>query len=589
MKAMAALVLGLGLFTACSSNDDPEQGGTTTGGSTYMSVAINLSAGNGTRAVDEDNQKDTKENEEPDYNFVGKWAGKDKIKAISVYVFANDKLEANEEFATGNFEVKTAAADKSILITPSKGIKVLPGEKTVYVVVNPTQGTKDFLPHAVGTTTLADFKLKYENVDGAPDNFLVPGNTGTNTTGVKTSADNLASVDNNEDVITMTAIQAGTVDVKDNVSEKATLDGEDTNRAKLEVKRTVARVMVTTTQDEFEVRGDDPLTTDVKENEVLGKVTNIKYVVAQGENSIYFMQRNNGATDLTYKTPNSEYVPNIPVKKEELKNSNYTWAQAGAKYDYSGLWKDYVTPAQGSISGTKVPKNSLYNKLQATALQNISDDLMKQLSGQFILPNTHKWGKTQETSNYRKGNTAYVLVRAQFRPKKVVMNTGDIVDNYGYPAGKTFYLGANGVFYESVEVARDVKKHGVENQTAAQYVNGKTLYYAWVNPDNTTDGKWLNSPVNRNNIYHIEISGFKRIGANWNPLVPPTDPEKPNNPLDPNNPDPKPEDDDPNHPNEPNDPPVNPNDPLTPKETWMSVQTTILPWNVHSYSVVLDM
>src|SRR3712207_7656681 len=45
------------------------------------------------------------------------------------------------------------------------------------------------------------------------------------------------------------------------------------------------------------------------------------------------------------------------------------------------------------------------------------------------------------------------------------------------------------------------------------------------------------------------ISGFKRIGANWNPLVPPVDPNDPNGPN-PNNPDPRP-----NTPEEPNTPP----------------------------------
>lgn len=79
-NAMAALVLGLGLLTACSSNDELGNGtDTAPNGSTYMSVAINLSTGSGTRA-DADNQKDTEESDKPDYNFVGKWAGKDKIK-----------------------------------------------------------------------------------------------------------------------------------------------------------------------------------------------------------------------------------------------------------------------------------------------------------------------------------------------------------------------------------------------------------------------------------------------------------------------------------------------------------------------------
>lgn len=572
-KAMAALVLGMGLLSACSSNDEVDNGGSTvTTGSTYMSVAINLATNGGTRA---DNQEDTAGN--PDYNFVGKWAGQDKVNAIDVYVFnAANQLEAYQKFSAGQFQVQGAnAADNTVTVTPSKGIKVLPGAKTVYVVVNPTAETQAHLPSTLTTTTLAAFEEKYQNVADAPANFFKLDNSGNNTGNVETSASKLAKVDGNNDVITMTAIEAAkNVDVKENVSEAATLAGNTTNRAKLTVKRTVARVMVTTKEGSFEVKGDDPLTADVETDAVLGTVKNIKYVVAQGEQSIYLMQRAGGSAELTYKTPYSDYVINA-------NNDNYTWDLAGARYDYSGLWKGY---SANGIGGTEVPTKALYDANQNTALGKITQDLKKQLSGEFILPNTHKWGNTQDASGYRKGNTAYVLVRALFVPKKVVMDDGSISESY--PEGQTFFMGANGVFYQSVTAAQDASagKYGVANQKTSQYVNGKTLYYAWINPDNTTDSKWLNSPVNRNNIYHIQIDGFKRIGANWNPLVP-NDPQHPNDPSDnPNNPDPKPKD-----PNEPNDPPVNPNDPLTPKETWMSVETKILPWNVHSYSVVLDM
>uniref|UniRef100_A0AB33JFD7 Minor fimbrium subunit Mfa1 C-terminal domain-containing protein n=1 Tax=Prevotella sp. GTC17260 TaxID=3236796 RepID=A0AB33JFD7_9BACT len=567
---MAALVLGLGLLTACSSNDVPDDGGKVATGSTYMSVAINLATtgGAGSRA---DKQED--KTGEPDNNYVGKWAGQDKIEAIDVYVFnAAGNREANEQFTAGQFQVQPAAGDKSVTVTPSKGIKVEAGTKTVYVVVNPTAETRAHLAAA----TLTEFKKQYGDVAAGTttDGILTLANIGNATAAVKTSADLLARVDANKDVITMTAIEAGSVNVAENVSERATLSGDATNRAKLTVKRAVARVMVTTTKDEFKVVGDDPLTTDRVETDAeLGTVKNIRYVIAQGETSLYFMQRGGGNENLTYRTPNSEFKP----AKEA-----YKWDDVKTKYDYSGLWKGYVTPGENKISGTPVPTKELYVKADKNAtLGKITGDLTNALNGEFILPNTHKWGDTQDASDYRKNNTAYVLVRAQFVPKKVVMEADGSV-NENYPAGKTFFMGANGVFYETAKAAQDATKKGVAQQKASEYVNGKTLYYAWINPDHTDTGKWINSPVNRNNIYHIEISGFKRIGGNWNPLVPPVDPNKPNDPN-PNNPDPKP-----NNPNEPNDPPVDPVDPLTPKETWMSVQTTILPWNVHSYSVVLD-
>lgn len=579
-NAMAALVLGLGLLTACSSNDELGNGtDTAPNGSTYMSVAINLSTGSGTRA---DNQEDTGKDKNPDYNFLGKWAGKDKIKAIDVYVFnAESKLEIYQKFSASEFQVLSPADDHSVTVTPSKGIKVLPGAKKVYVVVNPTDGTdgtRSFLPKEEKTTTLAEFTEKYENVNGTPGNFFAPTNTGNAHPDVKTSADKIASVEtDNSDVITMTAIKFGEVTVKDNVSEKATLEGDETNRAKLTVKRAVARVMVTTTADKFEVKGDDALTQNVVEKDaVLGTISNIRYVVAQGENSLYFMQKVGTDPNLTYLTPNSDY---LPVVDEEHHTTTYTWEEAGKKYDYSGLWKGYNA---GGISGVEVPTKALYDQVtKTTSLDKITGALADKLNGEFILPNTHKYGVDQDASGYRKGNTAYVLVRAKFVPKTVVKEDGGKYENSTYPEDQDFYLGANGVFYENITAAHDETHYGVAGQKATLYVKGKTLYYAWINPDKTNG--WINSPVNRNNIYHIEISGFKRIGTNWNPLIP-NDPLHPDDPTNnPNNPDPKP-----NNPDEPT-PPVKPDDPLTPKETWMSVQTTILPWNVHSYSVELDM
>ena len=74
----------------------------------------------------------------------------------------------------------------------------------------------------------------------------------------------------------------------------------------------------------------------------------------------------------------------------------------------------------------------------------------------------------------------------------------------------------------------------------------------------------------RNNIYHINISAFKKIGYNWNPLVPGTD-----------NPDPKP-----GNPDEP-ETPIDPLDPLSPEQTYMTVDISILNWTVHSYDIEL--
>ena len=120
---------------------------------------------------------------------------------------------------------------------------------------------------------------------------------------------------------------------------------------------------------------------------------------------------------------------------------------------------------------------------------------------------------------------------------------------------------------QTTNTVRDASKRGVAGQTAQKYVGRKVMYFVWINPDDLA--KAVNSPVIRNNIYHVQIKGISKIGANWNPLVPVenpshpkiTDPNDPTNPVNdnPNNPDPRPKD----NPYEPKDPPVDPKDPIS--------------------------
>ena len=167
-----------------------------------------------------------------------------------------------------------------------------------------------------------------------------------------------------------------------------------------------------------------------------------------------------------------------------------------------------------------------------------------------------------EHTQYKKGNTAYVLVRAKFTPEP-----STIVDG-GSLTGGTFYVGqSDGKIYSSKQAALAA----FPNQKVATYIGGKMINYAWLNPDDLV--KPLNSPVVRNHIYHINITGFKRLSYNWNPLYP----EDPNT-TNPQNPDPKPGPDEPEI-------PIDPVDPLTPEQTNMSVEVSVMEWTVHSYDI----
>lgn len=577
--AAMALVLGAG-FTACSSDDLNVKPGTEVNqkATTYMSVSFVLPTANSTRAA-----ADGQDDADPKFNNVGKWAGKDDIQKVNVYVFDNTgALEAHPTYTTAQLsftQVSTGAA--AAKVSANTAFKVKPGTKTVYVVVNPTPAAETLLSGATGSLTA--FKTAYEssNLVFNKPSFL----TAEYTTGDETNAGELAKVDNDKDIILMTG-PAATPNIDDNVSAAEAVSGAK-NRADLTVQRAVARVLVTTSAASFDIKGMNP--TSMTEEAGAITISNLTYVVGQGENKFYFLQKDNGGNDgAAFTTPAFAQVPsNDDYWTTDFQTSYNT---VGAHYDYSGLWKNTAT---GNIKGVSVPTRTAFSA--ATELSNVTNDLNAALKGEFVLPTLHKYNTDRAQSNYRKGNTAYILVRGYLTPKYYVAADGTVTANATTPlaANADVYVGANGVFYADKACVQDPTKKGVAGQTAQLYKGRKVMYFVWINPDDV-DGKPVNSPVIRNNIYHVQIKGIAKIGANWNPLVPVenpshpkiTDPNDPTNPVNdnPNNPDPRPKD----NPYEPKDPPVDPKDPISSKETWMSVNVNILPWAVHSYEVTLS-
>jgi hypothetical protein len=536
---VGAVALGLGL-TSCS-RDDTLSPSTGKSGNTYVAVSLTMPLSSSTRALPDD------------YNSIGKWVGNDDIKTVDIYLVDGTKADVtHSSFTVGSgtgdgYTASESTDGTQIILTPKTAIKTNVGTKEVYVVLNTTTD----ITKALSSTSAPDFDKAYKTV------ALSLANSGTSTTTVSTSASKIAGEETGtdtkqHDVIAMTNSSDVTIDVKSNVtSAQALAASNPQNRASVQVQRAVARVMVTTAATSFDVKSST--------GTLLGTVSNITWVLAQGEKSLY-VQQNSGFT-----TPNFAWVP-----ASTGGDADYI-ANAGSKYDYSGLFENYT--AAPSFGGTTVPTLADYTALneagnnQADVLKSLGLDA-NAVNGKFILPTTHTYGADASSTGYRKGNTSYVLVRAKYTPATYA--DGGTANTDG-----TFYLGANGKYYTTAANAVDPTKGGITGQTVAEYVGGKVLYYAWVNPDKVPG--WLNSPVLRNSIYHIQITGFKTIGTNWNPLYP-EDPSK-----DPStNPDPKPK----NNPSEPTNP-VSPVDPITTPDTWMSVDVSVLPWNVHSYGISL--
>lgn len=547
---MGVVALGLGL-TAC--NEDVNGPVDESKANTHVSVTLKLSS-NGLRAAGDGLPEN--------YNPIGEWGGKDKISNITVYLVDGSSVNSTvfTVAASGANYDQVENSDGSIFLKPnaSAAIKTTAGQKTVYVVVNETTPVRTWL----NKTPVHEFEQAYKNLP------LVLANSGTNTT-VSTSASKLAVINGSVDeTIVMTNVEPFVLNVEANVTEDETInESVKKNRASLSVERAVARAMVTIKDGPNTI--PDPNTNGATS---LGTLTDITWVVAQGENSLFVQRKKNNPWE--WATPNWNWVP------DEAGVNFYDQGQDNQKYDYSGLFENWTT----GFGGTTVPTYADYTT-------NKDDDPIelgtRWKDGKFVLPNTHLYATAPEvgsddgyTGGYKKGNTAYVLIRAKFTPADAAFaDSGTRADD------GTFYVGANGKFYTSTQAAYDDG-----NAQIAKYVKGKVLYYAWLNPDKKP--YWYNSPVLRNNIYHIHITGFRTLGTNWNPLYPEDPDGESYNPGNPNNPDPRPvpeEIESPEGPVTPKEPenPIDPTDPLTTSETWMSVDVTVLPWKVHSYEVDL--
>ena len=610
----------VGTFTACSNNDDPKPVNFDKDhGTTHMSIQFQLRMPEkGVRAA-ADGQNTTN----PQHNYVGKWIGADLIKSVDVYIFKTDAASPSgysleKQASLGptdiSFEQPKAGNNDVAYIRPTKGFKVDPGQKRVYVVVNPNAETQALL---TGATDFADFETKYNGVMGLQTAGAAAATKYTETEAAAvtagdpfTVADHLAKLDgtgqDQKDVIVMTG-NYGEVNVADGVTEVQTISTSATppNRAEVSVQRAVARVLVTADQASYEIKGDDPTTPTVEtvangDAVKVVTITDLTYVVAQGESSLYFNQQKSGDPTYEYKTPNSTFVP---VGNATDPGADYDVPATFDKYDYTGLWRKH----DNHFGGRDVVTNATYDASKDNVIEYVKNQ--DGLHGEFVLANTHAYDAADRgASGYRKGNTAYVLVRGKINPEYVYMNDKTVARDWSTThANDDLFLGDDGKFYQSQAAANDPATNG--NAAAAamkvkKFVKGKVLYFVWVNPDTKSATTWINSPAIRNNIYHIQIKGIANYVYNWNPLVPntnePVDPTKPvdpktnpRRPNNPNNPDPQPSVPDPNDPNktipDPKEPPtdITPKDPLSLKEAWMSVDVTILPWQVHTFETIL--
>ena len=517
---LGLLTIGLVALTSCKKDEKEPQKNE---GSTYVSVAINLQSS--LRAGDSGDDKE--------FNYKGTWNGKDAIETIAVYVVGDGEVSYGK-FSLNDFNITPATDGDNITIKPKNAILTKPGAKKIYALINAPEEITKTLEKSMPTHFNEAYAKAVENMTTA-----------------QVARANAAK----EDLIMMSNADECKIDVEDGVSKEEAKQGPK-NLAKVNVKRVVARVILTTTKDTYPIKLED--------GTVLGTISNITYAVAQGEKAFYISQQKNEAGSII--TPGYKFLPAVdPADKSKLTN----YAEQEKIYDYSDLRYTVDNPRAAIVADN------------LTAALEIGKKSLE--SSAFIFEASHKFGEARQTiadysGDFRRGNTPYVLVRTKFTPADNMFYNNyqkGLFQKAGHDG--TFYRGEDGLFYVDIRTKDKpgkVQERNVPKQKYTKFEAGKVLYHVFVNPDDVL--KTLDAPAYRNNIYHISVTGFKTLGLNWNPLYP-EDPDTPKN-----NPDPKPKDD-------PNTPPYVPGDFNTPKETYLAVEVNVIPWNVHSYNIELSL
>lgn len=536
---LLTLVLTLGLGSCTDDGLDSKKNDTdnvdVTKGTTYVGLSLKVPSGTFTRADDEN------------YNYQGTYSGYIGVGSLDLYLYTADgttQLVA-KRFATLGTDFTLSLKGGQEYIEIATPFQTNPGEVTGVVVIN----CDNSLAGASSSDIFDD--VIYKNVTRSDDyrslfgdGYMsgVQSSSGISLARVSRSDSIVDPTDNTTIVYKETIVMSGRTDAPFTIQDDVTKDDVTTGRMNvmtMDVTKVVAKAVVTRGENTQLYLYKDPngpkLPAAGGQDNLYGTISNVTYSVAQGGNAGYLFRR--FAADGTTVTWGYDYVPGPSTGNDYSSNAvNY--------FEYGDL----------------------KNAARAVPVMPSTTNLAA-LRGVYVMPNTHKYGVDFTSTGYRKGNTAYALVRAKFTPDPSV-----IYNNAALAADGTFYLGyLDQIIYATLADAQRAAGSAFTSQPVQTYVGGKMMYYIWLNPDNATDPtKWTNSPVIRNNIYHINVRSFNKLGTNWNPLVPPTV----------TNPDPKP--DGPEPPSS-----VDPNDPIGDTNTYMSVDIKAVPWTVHSYDKVL--
>ena len=498
---------------------------TPTAGHTYVSVAISTMTSN-------PRLKAVRESE--DYNYLGEYTGRDKFRDVTVFLVSQPSGEVTYE-TFRNLEPTVVSGSDAYLVAT---METEPRRKEVYVLINAE--STDLYGRLTSATSVFDFKTAYE---AQLDNYDLISEDG------KGVSSRYASSDGTNDYVTMNGEASGLLMAMPGV-KKSEAEAGTSNYAEVSVRRLFARVVVTSASDSFETVDLSSKAASLFPNSDLirplpiADLTDLKWDVMQYEQQSYLKPRptEKGKDPML---PNLCYTPSYDFVQR--KNDNSSLSLRDMKYvyhDFDGIPVEVMAGGKVSVDGIvshpmKYVTETTHRK--GDKLQEGDDD-----------------GMADNATGYRKGNTPYVVVSAKIQPKA----WADEEERTNYQEGKDLYWGQkNGFFYSNLAKAQEANAVlgliGDGRDNVLTYKGGRCYYYAWLNPD---EGE-VNSPVIRNNIYHISIVGFRNVGYTRDPFNPnPTDPDP-----------------------DPDEIIPDPWEPLYNLKTAMSTKIKVVPMGVHTY------
>ena len=495
-------------------------------------------------------------------SYWGKWGGNDSIASVTIYLFhratgstADYTYEETKTFPAAELQtvLQTDPKGDRVLFRPRKAIASTPGDKRIFVVVNPTPPISDRIEReivdngGVGSYQSNSFNEFLHGADVVP--FQTPNYPDAPTT--TTRAGELVQRLGDKDAILMTG-EPVTCSVADNLAEGDAWD----NVPEAVVERAVARVVVSfdhSVKDDSYLTGDEYGTTseDVtnfgwagytgkvlidEDDNPLCYFSDVSWTVVQGASNLYFIKKEGKTVKFNYRfkgnTETEAQYHSRQITTETTPAGNLSLPYAASywdhlseysaikdKFDYSGLWKPFHLMTHRANN---------FNAKGDSALE-MSYTIANDAPCEYVLP-------TQ--LNDQLGTSAYVLVKAKIHPLTYYDDTGsqvEISSAVPFPEGNDVYFNPiENTFYVDPDQGPDPGK-------CEKFTEGWCYYLFPLNSD-VGSGRGWSSHINRNAYYHVQILGFNTIGLNWNPLVPYPDgvsadyaqeefPENPHNPA----------------------------------------------------------